>query len=214
VGPTYVHETLSKHSAAVARLRRNLKHRTPRSGPVNQVQGLDLTGSVDRHGRLHMILGLIDHGSRACLALQALPDKSSLTILSVLVRTFRQFDLPRVLRVDNEACFNSRLLRIALAVLGIRLQRIQLHCPWQNGRIERLFGTLKASLDLISVDDHADLSNKLLEFRLWYNHVRPHQHLGGRTPAEAWAGKGKASGRPLWFSGWEGELTGWYFPPG
>ena len=31
--------------------------------------------------------------------------------------------------------------------LGIRHQRTEPHCPWQNGRVERFFGTLKASLD-------------------------------------------------------------------
>jgi transposase InsO family protein len=31
-------------------------------------------------------------------------------------------------------------------LLGIRMQRTDVHCPWQNGRIEQLFGTLKAAL--------------------------------------------------------------------
>jgi transposase InsO family protein len=29
------------------------------------------------------------------------------------------------------------------------------------------------------------LGNALVPFRFWYNLVRPHQHLDGRTPAEA-----------------------------
>lgn len=58
--------------------------------------------------------------------------------------------------------------------------------PWQNGRVERFFGTLKAKLNLWGVDSGEQLDLALGDFRDWYNHVRPHQHLGGRTPAEAW----------------------------
>ena len=35
---------------------------------------------------------------------------------------------------------------LALRLMGIRHQRIDPHCPWQNGRIERFFGTLKPHL--------------------------------------------------------------------
>lgn len=60
--------------------------------------------------------------------------------------------------------------------------------PWMNGRVERFFGTLKAKLDVIVPVDGIALASLLGEFCLWYNHVQPHQHLGGRTPVEAWEG--------------------------
>jgi hypothetical protein len=53
----------------------------------------------------------------------------------------------------------------------------------------------------------------LVEFRAWYNHARHHQHLHGRTPAEAWGIMAKATGKPCFVSVWEGRLTGWFFPP-
>jgi putative transposase len=213
VGKTYVGSVLRRHALDLLRLRRSLKCRVPRAMPTNQVWGLDLTGNTGLDGKQSAILGLLDHGSRACLAMTALTDKRSLTILRHLLAAFRSFGLPRVIRVDHEACLTSRLLRLSLALLGVRLQRIERHCPWQNGRVERLFGTLKGLLDPVSVVDRSDLTCKLIEFRLWYNHVRPHQHLAGRTPAEAWDGRNKATGKPLWFSGWDGYLSGWYFPP-
>lgn len=76
-----------------------------------------------------------------------------------------------------------------MRLLNIRHQKSELHCPWQNGRIERLFGTLKQKLDRISVSGIIDLNTALCEFRFWYNAVGPHQHLFGRTPAEVWAGR-------------------------
>ena len=140
-------------------------------------------------------------------------EKSSLAILHELIVAFRQYGIPKMLRTDNEACFVSRMMRAGLALLGIRHQRIDLHCPWQNGRIERFFGTLKQKLDRIGIADHDDLHGKLVAFRCWYNHIRPHQHLHGHTPAEAWAGRKKSTGGPEWFAVWDGRLTGWFFPP-
>lgn len=84
----------------------------------------------------------------------------------------------------------------------------------KRSRIERLFRTLKDSLDRIAVMGTDDLQCKLIEFCAWYNHIRPHQHLAGRTPAEAWAGSAKKSTMtPIWFSAWDARLTGWFFPP-
>ncbi|MBL8296835.1 MAG: transposase [Rhodanobacteraceae bacterium] len=165
---------------------------------------MDLTGKAELDGRQRMILGVLDHGSRALLALRELAVKRSLTILLTLIALFRCSGLPRRIRVDNEACFVSRRMRFALRLLGIELQRIAPHCPWQNGRIERLFGTLKQQLDRVCIVSTQDLQRKLIEFRCWYNHVRPHQHLRGRTPAEAWEGSKKATGTPQRFCGWGG----------
>ena len=95
---------------------------------------------------------------------------------------------------------------------GIRLRYTQPASPWQNGRIERFFGTLKAQLRDAAVDDHGQLQNRLVEFRHYYNYVRPHQHLGGRTPSEAWRGIDpyrRPPRRRLWFEGWDGRLRGW-----
>ena len=49
------------------------------------------------------------------------------------------------------AMFRSVAFRITLWLAGIRHQLTVPGCPWQNGRIERLFGTLKAKLDRIEV---------------------------------------------------------------
>lgn len=212
VGKTWVSLLLRRRKLDVLRLRRELKHRVPPPMPKNRTWALDLTGKADLSGRQQMILGLLDHGSRACLRLTALSDKSSLTILRELIVAFRRYGIPARLRTDNEACFVSQTLRIALVLLGIRHQRTELHCPWQNGRIERFFGTLKGKLDRILVADRDDLLDKLFEFRCWYNHARPHQHLAGLTPAEAWANREKSTRSPAWFNAWDGRLTGWLFP--
>ncbi|MCC6562154.1 MAG: hypothetical protein IT478_12410, partial [Xanthomonadales bacterium] len=59
----------------------------------------------------------------------------------------------------------------------------------------------------------ADPRRRLIELRAFYNHVRMHQHIDARTPAEAWTGIAKQHGaHGEFFSIWHGELSGWYFP--
>ncbi len=216
VGKTFVSTVICRHNYEIQLARRALRRRKLRAGPRNRVWGLDLTGKTDEQGRLHSILGILDHGSRASMILTALPNKSTATLLRAIAACVERFGRPRVLRTDNEAMFRSWLFRWALGLAGIRHQRIEPHCPWQNGRIERFFGTLKGKLDHFAVDSRADLNGALVQFRLWYNHIRPHQSLQGRTPAEIWAGRDiyrRPSRKAVWFDAWDGLLTGEYWPP-
>ena len=213
VGKTFVADTLRQHRYAIEILRRKIKHRVPPALPRNLIWGLDLTGKTDEVGNLHMIFGLIDHGSRILLGLAALPNKCSWTLLGYLFLAIGKYGKPRMVRTDNEACFNSRLFRAMLWLAGIRHQKSDPGCPWQNGRIERLFGTLKGKMNWLEVVSFDALNIALGEFRFWYNQVRPHQHLGGRTPAEAWDGVNPFAVKiknESWFEAWDGLLQGYY----
>lgn len=213
VGKTFVADTIRRHRYEIEVMRRKIKHRVPRPTPRNLAWGLDLTGKTDEAGNLHMIFGLIDHGSRALLSLAALPNKLSWTLLGYLFLAIGKYGKPRAVRTDNEACFTSRVFRAVLWLAGIRQQRSDPGCPWQNGRIERLFGTLKGKLDWLEVVSFDALDVALGEFQFWYNHVRPHQHLGGATPAEIWADVNPFATRiknEYWFEAWDGLLQGYY----
>jgi transposase InsO family protein len=117
-------------------------------------------------------------------------------------------------RRDNDGPFRSPLFALALRFLGIRHQRIDPFCPWQNGRIERLFWTLKERLQRwwkrAGVPD--DAQDDLSCFRVWYNHARPHQSLDGITPAMAWAGVTQPANEPCFFNAWDDILTGFVTP--
>lgn len=188
VGKTYVADTMRRQQHTILYLRRKLKHRVPRPVPRNLIWGMDLLTRTDTNGRQHLALAIVDHASRAGLCVQRLTDKSAWTIWRYLVTACRQYGCPNVLRTDNEAVFTSRALRFALHLLGIRLQHSEPGCPWQNGRVERLIGTVKWLLAQHPLDDAASLDRALAQTRYVYNHLRPHHHLQGRTPAEVWAG--------------------------
>jgi putative transposase len=213
VGKTFVSGVIRTHQYEIQVLRKRIKHANPKPVPVNLVWAMDLTGKVDVQGKLHMLLGILDHGSRAVLCLQALPNKSSWTLLGELFLAIGRYGKPRFVRTDNESVFCSRMFRWILALLGIRHQRTDPGCPWQNGRIERFFGTLKQKLDQWSVASVKELSNALVQFRFFYNHVRPHQNLQGRTPAEVWQNANPFAAAPKgieWFEAWDGLLQGFY----
>ena len=170
--------------------RRARRSARPGSGavPVNQTWGLDLTGRMDGAGRVHTILGLLDHGTRRVLALRSVAAKSGWHLLGYLCLAIGEFGRPRNIRTDNEACITGRVFSAGLKLLGIHHQRIDLHCPWQNGRVERFFATLKLYLRQWQFGGRAALDASLIEFAAWYNEIRPHQNLNGRTPLEAWNG--------------------------
>lgn len=213
VGKSFVADTLRKHRYEIEIARRRIKHRVPQKMPRNLVWGLDMTGKRDAAGATHAILGFVDHGSRGLLTLAALPDKCSWTLLGHLFLAVGRYGRPRAVRTDNEACFTSRMFRVVLALAGIRHQRSDPGCPWQNGRIERLFGTLKRKLDRLEVVGFDALNNALGEFQFFYDHIRPHQNLAGSTPMEAWAAVNPFATpvkRECWFEAWDGLLQGYY----
>lgn len=213
VGKSFVSDLLRRQHRNVMRLRRDMRGRRYLPGSRNGIWGMDGTGKTDHAGTLHFLLGIVDHGTRRCLTLRAVKDKASITILRSLLDAIETYGKPKAIRTDNEAIFQGRLFRSTLAFMGIRHQSIDRHCPWQNGRIERFFGTLKAKLDQWMVADRETLNASLAIFIGWHNHIRPHQHLQGRTPAEVWNGIDvyrRPPKRRLWFDAWDGLLQGEY----
>lgn len=166
VSKSYIAYVLRRHAYDIAVARRKIKHRVPRAMPVNRVWALDLTGKQDVRGQVHAILGLIDHGSRWLLSLCLCPHRNALTLLGHLFLAMGKHGVPQAIRTDNDAAFKGRLFRWVLALAGVRHQLTTPGCPWQNGRIERLFGTLKAELDALAVHSGSALASLLDEFAL------------------------------------------------
>ena len=169
-------------------------------------------------------LGIVDHGSRALLCLRTLTIRNSWTLLGYLCLAIGRYGKPRKLRTDNEIIFNSFVFKTFLRLVGIQKQTTDVHSPWQNGRIERLFGTLKPVLRQLHISGKAQLQNVFDEFRLFYNHARGHQNLGGLTPAQVWQAQSHSTRKskrqvarqatePVLVQALDGLLTGVYQPP-
>ena len=77
VGKTFVSGLLRASAYEIADLRRRTKHRIPRPQPRNRIWALDMTGNTDLSGRQRMLLGVLDHGTRACLRWRRLPTNAA-----------------------------------------------------------------------------------------------------------------------------------------
>ena len=188
VGKTFVADLIASHQQEIADLRRQIRSAKPRTVQVNDTWAMDMTFFTDTQRITHTAIGIIDHGSRLALRLQVLTQRCSWSMLGHLCLAIAQHGKPHKLRTDNEAVFNSWLFNSLLKIVGIKHQTTQKHAPWQNGRIERLFGTLKPLLKQLVIPSGGALQSALDEFKVFYNHVRPHQNLHGLAPAEHFGG--------------------------
>jgi putative transposase len=152
VSKSYVAQLRNKHRYAILQLRKKLRQ-PPKPGKPNQTWALDWT-NVTINKETHILLGVIDHGSRQLLALK-FADKSAAHVIKLLRQLITAFRKPKSIRTDNDGAFVSLSFAIALQKLGIKHQRSPPHSPWQNGRIERFFGTFKRAISQIRISSKA-----------------------------------------------------------
>jgi len=86
---------------------------------------------------------------------------------------------------------------------GIRLYMSGYAHPQTQGKIERSKGSLEAAMRKRPKGEGKSWQAWLDEYREEYNHVRPHEALQMRVPAECW----RRSTREF-----EGEPKGWEYP--
>ena len=93
-----------------------------------------------------------------------------------------------LLRSDNGLVFTSRSYTALVRSYGLRQEFITPHSPEQNGMVERLIRTLKEQCvhrHRFETLQHA--SRVISDWVGFYNTRRPHQALGMKTPAMAFA---------------------------
>jgi len=216
VSKTYVANVIRDHQYQIQVLQKKLKHQPPKLIARQLIWGVDLTFKQSTQKDMLPILGVVEHHSRKNLTLEVLKDKSTITQLRCLLSAIETYGKPKIIRTDNEGVFTSKLFSLSLWLLGIKHQSTDIHSPWQNGRVERFFGTLKQKLNQWSVDSFEQCDCDLQVFRFWYNNVRTHNNLNGKTPDEVWRDIDiykRAPKNIYYFNEWDGLLTGFYHPP-
>ena len=133
-------------------------------------------------------LTVSDAFSRYLLGLEIVAPVTE-AVAPVVERLFQEHGLPAAMRSDNGPPFASTgaggLTRLSAhwVKLGIRLERITPGQPQQNGRHERMHGTLKAEACRPPQPSPAAQQARFDAFRQEFNHERPHEALGQRPPA-------------------------------
>jgi len=126
---------------------------------------------------------VIDDCSRYCVGVIDLNNVTTLVVTHILDELGRVHGFPREILTDNGSVFGLRSKHSKFdrwcKRKGIKHIRTAIHSPTTTGKIERFFQTLSKELKFCR-DHH--------EFRMRYNHFRPHTSLEGKTPAEIYFG--------------------------
>jgi transposase InsO family protein len=138
-------------------------------------------------------LTVTDAFSRYLLGLEIVAPVTA-AVETVMDELFRMHGLPGAMRSDNGPPFASTgaggLTRLSArwAKMGIKLERIEAGKPQQNGRHERMHGTLKAEACDPPAATPADQQRRFDLFRQEFNDERPHEALGQETPTTFYSG--------------------------
>jgi transposase InsO family protein len=133
-------------------------------------------------------LTVADAHSRFLLACDGLGSTGSEGTRRVFERLFREHGLPAAIRSDNGTPFSSKaiagLSRLSVwwTQLGIQHDRTEPGHPEQNGAHERMHRTLKEATVSPAAQNALEQQQRFDEFRVEFNHVRPHQALAMQTP--------------------------------
>jgi transposase InsO family protein len=132
-----------------------------------------------------------DAFSRYVLCTKALGNTSLLGVHREFERLFRKYGIPRAIQSDNGAPFISTFGRAGLTrlsawwvSLGIQIVRSRPGCPQDNGGHERMHRDLRADVQAFPASHRQSQQRRLDRWRQEFNHVRPHEALGGKVPAD------------------------------
>lgn len=132
--------------------------------PLAFSSGLHPVGEFSQRSLNGFSKGIVDHGSRLNVALRWLKGFNGWTFLGCVFLAIGQFGRPVTIKTDNHAVFHSRLVKRVLHWAGIRQRFARPASPWENGRIERFFGTLKSCLHGYVIGDTRHLAQALADF--------------------------------------------------
>lgn len=131
-----------------------------------------------------------DAASRFVLCARLMSDTSGEAVQAVFEQLFADHGLPRAIQVDNGppfACTRARcgITRLSAwwVALGVRVVRGRPAHPQDNGAHERMHLDMRYEVEDAGAADQVAQQRKLDTWRQEFNHVRPHEALGQRTPA-------------------------------
>jgi len=178
-----------------ARRRPNIVDRAPQvqAQRPNEVWTVDFKGWWrSRDGQRCEPLTVRDAFSRYVLAVhQCKPTTEA--VRAIFERLFARHGVPDAIQCDNGTPFVSVRSRGGITKLsgwwlslGIRLVRSRPGCPQDNGAHERMHADLSADQQSRPAATPEAQQRELDRWRQDFNHVRPHDALAGKTPADVY----------------------------
>jgi transposase InsO family protein len=163
-----------------------------RADAPNDVWTVDFKGWwKSQDGQRCEPLTVRDAFSRFVLAITPLASTSMPAVRRIFEALFKKYGVPEVIQVDNGVPFINVQARGGLTRLsawwiglGIRIVRSRPGCPQDNGGHERMHRDVKADLQAFPAASRLAEQRACDRWRVEFNRVRPHEALGGKTPAE------------------------------
>jgi len=155
-----------------------------RAEHIDHVWCYDFVSDQTTDGRTLKFLTLEDEYTREALALEVERSITSTDLIETLRYLFEVRGAPQHIRSDNGPEFIAQALRRWLAESGVGPLYIEPGAPWENGFNESFNSRLRDELlngELFTSLQEAKVVTE--DYRLEYNHRRPHSSLGYQTPA-------------------------------
>ena len=150
----------------------------------NDVWSYDFLFERTADGRALKLLAVVDEYTRECLAIVVARRLTSTEVLACLAELFVRRGVPAHIRSDNGPEFTARAVRSWLEQVGVGTLFIEPGSPWENGYVESFNGKLRDEcLNRERFDTLLEAQILIEQWRLEYNHLRPHSALGYRPPA-------------------------------
>jgi len=163
-----------------------------RAQAPNEVWSVDFKGWWhDANNKRCEPLTVRDEHSRYILEIKRMDSASTEPVWSCFEKLFERHGLPQAIRSDNGSPFASMRGVLGLSklsarwvALGIGLERSRPGCPQDNGAHERMHRDMSIELQR----SPQGWSQEALEaWKEEFNHQRPHQALGMKTPGEIYS---------------------------
>ena len=151
----------------------------------NERWSLDFVSDQLANGRTFRTLNVVDDHTRECRGIEVDTSISGQRVARFLDRLVDEHGLPQALLFDNGPEFRSRALEEWAYRRGVQLHFIQPGKPTQNAFVESFNGRFRDEC----LNEHwfatlADARERIEDWRLDYNQVRPHSSLGNLAPEE------------------------------
>jgi putative transposase len=159
----------------------------------NQVWTVDFKGWFrTADGQRQEPLTVRDLFSHYGLCVRLLPNQDDRPVRQAFQRLFRQRGVPGIIRVDNGSPFAGKgalgLSRLSVwwLRLGIRVEFTRRARPGDNASHEQFHGCYQREVVAAGGPQRHTLQQRSNRWLTNYNHDRPHEALGQRTPAEVY----------------------------
>ncbi len=150
----------------------------------DQVWAWDFIHDRSEDGRPLKWLSVVDEYRRECLALEARRSFKSVEVIDVFRELLLIRGTPLHIRGDNGPEFVARGISLGLESARVQTLYIEPGSPWENGYAESFHGRLRDELlDAELFTSLAEARMLSVQWRLEYNHRRPHSSLGYVPPA-------------------------------